>query len=255
MRDGAAELDFHAALWLLERRSDLGPVIELLRGLYGIVEDWHARRLLRNLEKKEKVEIRKTGRRNSYRAASPFVLDDVVAVKRERQAAGWDGRWCLLTYDLPRSAGPLRKRLIRSMRRVGMGRLNESTWASPYDWSEWVRAEVSGDGGVGHVDWIRDAEVDFHRPLDGAIGHMWPLGDVAARYRNLQSRAAALAGSSLNAARRGEALRLVQEWARVEAADPMLPRELLPGDWPAEDVRDSLQALRRAVSQSLAAGV
>jgi len=244
--------DFHMALWMLARRSDLGPAIELLRTLYDVVDDWAARRFLRKLEQERKVEISRAGRQNFYRAIAPVSVDDIVAAKKERQDAGWGGRWCLVTYDLPQDAAGMRKRLIRSMRRVGMGRLNQSTWVSPYDWSETVSAEASARGGATYLDWIRDGDLALHCPVAEAVHRMWPLKRLSGRYREIAKRARALAESSLGRAGLRNALRTVRSWAVIEAEDPMLPAELLPSDWPSADVRDAVLALRRRVSQTMA---
>lgn len=236
---------------MLQRRSDLGPVIELLRALYGIIDDWTARYFMRKLEEQEKVRVSRAGRRNLYQPAGPLVAEEVVLEKKRRQAAGWDGRWCLVTYDLPQEAKGARRMLIRSMRRAGMGELTQSTWISPYDWSEELSADASTYEAAAYLNWALSADVVFHdSPVDAASG-IWPLAELADRYRQLRERARSTSDSDLAQPALGNALRIAKDWMAVELDDPMLPGELLPADWPAAETRSAIQQLRRRVADAL----
>ncbi|MFO7900611.1 MAG: PaaX family transcriptional regulator C-terminal domain-containing protein [Planctomycetota bacterium] len=251
VRSGASELDFQMAVWMLERRSDLGPVIELLRALYGIIDDWTARYFMRKLEEQQKVRVWRVGRRNLYRPAGPLVADEVVLEKKRRQGAGWDGRWCLVTYDLPQQATTMRRRLIRSMRQVGLGELTQSTWISPYDWSAQVSADAETYQAAEHLNWALGAHVILHGSPAEAVRDMWPLAELADRYRQLRERARSTPKSDLGQPALGNALRIAKDWMAVELDDPMLPAQLLPTDWPAAEARSAIEELRRRVADAL----
>jgi DNA-binding transcriptional regulator PaaX len=50
----------------------------------------------------------------------------------------WDGRWRIVTFDVPERRRGVRGRLREMMKSVGFVRLQESVWVYPYDCEEFI---------------------------------------------------------------------------------------------------------------------
>ena len=50
----------------------------------------------------------------------------------------WDGRWRIVTFDIPERRRGIRARLREMMKSIGFVRLQESVWVYPYDCEEFI---------------------------------------------------------------------------------------------------------------------
>ena len=50
----------------------------------------------------------------------------------------WDGRWRIVTFDIPERRRSVRARLREMMKSIGFVRLQESVWVYPYDCEEFI---------------------------------------------------------------------------------------------------------------------
>lgn len=79
----------------------------------------------------------------------------------------------------------------------------------------------------------------------------WPLDDVAKDYRAVLARYGALAGERFGGAEAlALRLRLVDDYRSAALADPRLPRDALPRDWPAEAARGLFVRLYLALTEA-----
>lgn len=93
------------------------------------------------------------------------------------------------------------------------------------------------------------------RNLPGFAAQHWPLDDVAGNYRRFIARfeqlvaetsVEALAGQDALALR----LRLVDQYRHAVLADPRLPVEALPENWPAQSAREIFRQIYLALSNA-----
>ena len=80
------------------------------------------------------------------------------------------------------------------------------------------------------------------RPLRDIVDQCWRLGEVAAEYQDFVEAfrpvARAMRGSSIEPDQCFVVRTLLMhEFRRVQLRDPLLPRQLLPADWPGETAR------------------
>lgn len=174
-------------------------------------------------------------------------LDDAAARIYRTRAAAWDGHWHLLVVTPP-AGRPARERLRAGLGFLGYAPLAEDTWLSPRPAPELAdlleRAAVRADRftarhGGDSLDLVRRA---------------WDLDGLAAAYRRWTGQARRLLDGAGPAASAEESFavrsRLVHEWRKFLFADPGLPRELLPADWPG----DAAAALFDQAAATLAPG-
>jgi DNA-binding transcriptional regulator PaaX len=180
---------------------------------------------------------------------------DTVARKRDWSTKPWDGRWHLLTYDVPTTQNSLRRRLRRFLHEAGFGLLCASSWVSPYDWGESLEEMFQ------HADkGISACYVDASRVLSlggetaPRLPARWHIERSAGRYRRITKLCRAATASTTSAAARARArtcLSTMREMEHIEAEDPMLPRELLPQSWPRPAALNALEKLTGALRRDL----
>lgn len=178
------------------------------------------------------------------------IRDERLLARQRRQARSraavtvpWDGRsWTVAVVVAPARRPPDRRALVR--RRLGEARLaelREGVWLRPDnlgseviddDHLVWMRAEPEGDpGALAARLWDLASWVDESRDLIGAMDELLP--DL--RRQDQRVLAAGFVTSA-------DVLRHLQ-------ADPLLPPELLPPDWPGPALRaryDEYDAAYRA---------
>lgn len=153
-----------------------------------------------------------------------------------RSDRSWDGRWHLAMLDLPRDRTS-RQRLRADLAFLGYAPLTDEVWVSP-----WVRhglTEVVVAAGAR----LTSAQTDCFDPPQTPQS-AWDLEGLAAAYVDWLGTAANTVAD--HSARHGDPdeadfaarFHLVHEWRKFLFADPGLPDDLLPEDWPGRRAAD-----------------
>ncbi len=165
-------------------------------------------------------------------------LDEAADRIYRRTVKDWDGTWHLLFVTPPddRSA---RTRLRADLGFVGYAELTDNVWVSPF-----VRTELAFVLGRAGARARSARATDFDPPPVEA----WDLGALRTAYEDWLNTASDRVGRQLTAhhdedqgafAARFE---LVHEWRKFLFADPGLPEQLLPADWPGRAAADLFAA-------------
>jgi len=143
----------------------------------------------------------------------------------------WDGFWRVVMFDIPEAKRKERDGLRRRLMKLGFGRLQDSTYLSPYDWDESV---------FGRPVLFLEAKQKHLGDPKKLADKIWHLEKIANGYRQVIDRLTTRFGIK-DAKKRDEFLRKTnQEFLAVFLTDPVLPPELLPADWPAAKCRKFL---------------
>jgi phenylacetic acid degradation operon negative regulatory protein len=170
-----------------------------------------------------------TGPGYSLTAKATRRLDD-AAVRIYRTDQGeWDGRWHLLVVTAPHDR-TARARLAASLRFLGYGPLDGSTWVAPR------RAD--------EIDALLDEAAtpaeQFYAEHTGdslsLVERAWDLKELALDYQRFIEDLAPIVENAGDGATEEQAFaarsRLVHAWRAFLFTDPALPVSLLPPDWP-----------------------
>jgi phenylacetic acid degradation operon negative regulatory protein len=157
----------------------------------------------------------------------------------------WDGSWTLLGFSLPESWQRQRHDLRSQLTWAGFGSLQGGLWIAP--------GQVTVDGivadlGLGaHVRVFR-ARADELTDIGQLVNDAYDLSHLAAGYRAFLERwgggGAPFADDPLAAH-----LSMVTEWLRIIRADPRLPVQHLPEDWPAVPAQQTFHRIEAALDQ------
>ena len=184
----------------------------------------------------------------AYALAGPFLA------RRERQDASrsgstrpWTGAWELAIVEADRRSAPDRSALRSAMRVRRLAELREGVWVRPDNLdpdrlpTALAVIEAPCLSMTGRPRASADALVELW-DLDGwAAGARALEADLSRHHARLPERAELAPGFVLSAA----VLRHLQ-------ADPLLPDELLPADWPGASLRSAYEAYDEAFKASWA---
>ena len=158
----------------------------------------------------------------------------------------WDGYWTLLGFSLPESWQRQRHELRSQLTWAGFGPLFNGLWVAP------GRVEVTRL--VASLGLESRVKAFYAQAVPGTdiakmVQENWDLDAVASRYHGFLSR---WQDPDLPSRRRDPLavqLLLGSDWLQVIRADPRLPAEHLPADWPAAKAESLFVELDKTVAQ------
>ncbi len=171
-----------------------------------------------------------------YRATPRAIrrLDEAAERIYRRTDREWDGSWHLVFVQQP-AGRAARTRLRADLGFVGYAELADGVWVSPFARNELASVlEVAGAQ-------ARTARADRFDPDPTAA---WDLVGLRTAYDHWIATADDLIGQHTEAhtdpdeAAFAARFHLVHEWRKFLFADPGLPAQLLPADWPGREAAD-----------------
>ena len=240
---------------ILQRHSGSRHLAYLI-GLIGWeIAELDLRHILRYFIRRGTISKRQTQAGTTYKLSEAWSADNLVQLKMRKSREAWQNTWSVFTYDVPCSRDTLRRRLARSLRRMGFALMSRSSWVSPYDWEDTLDSMTRESGGEGVFSYVRSAEVSA---LGGYAGNypceLWDLKKVATRYERIAAQCAAVSRGTANERQRVRARALLEITKALVAAqklDPMLPERLMPEEWPGRRAEEAVQALQRDVRREV----
>lgn len=217
-----------------------------LMGAFGLTE-----RLVRTaaarLAAEDWLTTRRSGRLSEYRLSPAGRRRFTEATRRiyAGPAAAWDGRWTLVL--MPGLDTPRRRRIREALAWEGFGELDPGLLAHPTLTPADAREHLAAHGlrDVPAIFEARAGEPGAERRL---LERGWDLGELAARYRRFIARFAPMRAALARRAALPPAAfvvrtLLIHEYRRIHLRDPLLPRALLPRDWPGAAAYELSRAL------------
>ena len=167
----------------------------------------------------------------------------------------WNGIWYVLAYDVPEKERPYREALRGFLKRLRMGRLQDSFWVSPWD----IRAEYADlieAGGVDEYAIMLEAQTVLGQGPEAIVRHAWAFDRLEAAHKWFLEACAAqflrVRGGHLP---QTELLTLAREeltaYRAVMNDDPLLPRVLWPAGYRGPEVYAVHREFQRAVARHL----
>jgi phenylacetic acid degradation operon negative regulatory protein len=182
------------------------------------------------------VEARRHGKLSEYRLSKTGRERFADATMRiyGGPSANWTGRWTLVVLPAMRAAD--RQRLRRELVWWGFGELSNGVFAHPEAQANEVALRTSAPPLPANT-LIFDANLADHLAPGALVGLGWDLADLGKRYRRFVQRFERALGALRRMPIEPEAafiLRtlLIHEYRRLHLRDPLLPKSLLPANWP-----------------------
>lgn len=173
-------------------------------------------------------------------------------------AREWDGKWRLITFDLPKEAGQARVRFWRWLTANRIGRLQGSVWISA-EAVPGIEEAAAENGFEPSAVLVFSGELSGGHSARAVAAQAWDFGtinDAHHRYREFAERSVrSLRGTSGT----GESVRrMLREdrrlWWLAVKRDPLLPEALHPKGYAGPRAWQAREALFNAISAHLLAG-
>jgi phenylacetic acid degradation operon negative regulatory protein len=181
---------------------------------------------------------------SSYRLAAPRLLERQSRqdFSRKRPRYGWDGRWWRMAVVVAERRSPEDRAALRTALLGGRyAELREGVWTRPDNLPgdrpdapgcEWIKGEFAEPAEMAATLWDLDGWATRARELEEAVAEWTP---------RLDEEGVDVLGPTFVVS--ADVLRHLQ-------ADPLLPRELLPRDWPGESLRKAYDAFDSAFKRT-----
>jgi phenylacetic acid degradation operon negative regulatory protein len=189
---------------------------------------------------------------DGLRALSTMGSRAVRAHAQDTARDTWDGHWHLVAFAIPEARRTARDALRDHLGLLGGAPIHNGLYVSPHAWHKDVLAAAGDLGVVEHVTLAHSDELVVGGESDpvAVAARLWPLTDLAGRYRAFLDRWSAVPDRLATMQRQHEqlpdtaflpgALAMALAYRSCFDADPLLPAELLPQPWPGRVARDLL---------------
>jgi len=148
---------------------------------------------------------------------------------RQLSQKPWDGFWTVVSFDIPEKLKGRRGSLRLKLQSLGMARLQESLYLTPFDFGQDLQEFISVHDLSEFVDVFKARHIFGSNPKELAW-RVWQLEKLEISYNEFLS--------SLNLNSKNKKLMKPEERTKYQVHfeeilldDPLLPKELLPRDW------------------------
>jgi len=139
----------------------------------------------------------------------------------------WDGKWRVISYEIPESKREIRDRLRRQMQGWGLGPWHRSFWLTPHPIIENLRQLIEGKEEEKYFQAFESNHVFGDREL--LIEKVWEKSKLDKNYRELFKKWHDILSKE------GEKIdklkKVIIEYLSILKIDPGLPKELIGQNW------------------------
>lgn len=146
----------------------------------------------------------------------------------------WDGRWRILSYEIPEKKRELRDKLRREVAGWGLGPWHRSFWLTPHPIIDNLRSLISQKEEEQYVQAFESEHVFGDREI--LIEKVWQKSKLDKRYRELfkewhQVLSSNPEGSNQTDVKVEKFKTIVDKYVGILRDDPGLPTELIGANW------------------------
>ena len=181
----------------------------------------------------------------------------LLAYAQDAAGRGWDRRWRLVSFAIPEARRSARDEFRDHLLALGGAVLQPGVYVSPHPWEADIRAEAARLGISENVVTASTDDLDVGGEVDprAIVARLWPIDELARRYRDFIDTYRGVPDQLVAMRRRGElisehdflagVLHLAIRFNSCFESDPLLPPELLPRPWPGREAREVLARCRK----------
>lgn len=218
----------------------IGSLTKLM-GEFGLSEP-AVRAAISRMLRQGWLDSRKVGNRSYYSmsARGKNRLEEAAARIYKVGESDWDGRWCIVSYNIPEERRALRDQLRKDLSWMGFGMLTTSTWISPNNLSDYVKELTESYDIKDHVEMFYADHLGWSDPKE-LVKKCWNLDEINDAYKSFIDVYRPQFEQMADDLRQNkdvadsycfvEKTKLVHEYRKFLFIDPDLPQELVPELW------------------------
>lgn len=180
-----------------------------------------------------------------------------LAYGQDAAGRGWDRQWRLVAFAVPEDRRAARDAFRDHLLDLGGAAIQGGLYVSAHNWLKDAKDEAARLGLVELVTTATTDELEIggRRDPREMARHLWPIDDLAERYRRFVQQYESVPERLQEMRRRKErlpdaaflpgALTMAVAYQSCFEDDPLLPPELLPRPWPGKTARDLLMESRK----------
>lgn len=139
----------------------------------------------------------------------------------------WDGKWRILSYEIPEQKREIRDRLRREVSGWGLGPWHRSFWITPHPIIPDLRALVEDKEEEEYIQAFESDHVFGDRAT--LIEKVWGISELQKKYRSLFKTWHDTLAANIDNVHKMQ--RVVGEYINILRVDPGLPPQLLGSNW------------------------
>ncbi len=218
----------------------IGSLTRLL-GEFGLSEQ-AIRAAISRMSRQGWLESHKVGNRSYYSVSERGQkrLAEAAARIYKVETDVWDGRWCIVSYNIPEERRILRDQLRKELAWMGFGMLTTSTWISPNNLSDRVKEITETYDITEHVEIFTATHLGWSNPKQ-LVQKCWNIDSINAAYKEFIDEYRPKYEELAAKVAKGEDVpdshcfvektKLVHQYRKFLFIDPDLPQELQPEVW------------------------
>ena len=154
---------------------------------------------------------------------------------RSDTSRSWDKKWRMAIYEMTEKHRYSRDKLRGILGKFGFSMLMRSAYVSPFDVAEGLKTKLSEENLMENIliFTVESTQLGDHRQI---AKRAFGLEQIKDGYLAIARRLQFVRGQQIPDKRLRGLKRLKSDILELVAADPHLPAELLPADWPFERV-------------------
>ena len=201
---------------------------EQIQTIVDLTFNEKTRGTLSGLIREGSVEKISTDDSNVYRLTNKGFYEIILAFPFFRFLKDdWDGKWRILSYEIPEKKRELRDRLRREVAGWGLGPWHRSFWITPHPIVPNLRELISQKEEEQFVQAFESEHVFGDREI--LIEKVWQKSQLDKQYRELFKKWHEILSSSQE---KNDKMKIViDQYIGLLRVDPGLPRELLGESW------------------------
>ncbi len=216
-----------------------------------------ARLSLSRMARKGYFYTRKKGRSSYYFLTEQGFATISLAEGRSvfrRDTKTWDGKFRLISYEIPESRRDDRQKLTEALRCAGLGRAAAGLWAGAFDFPQDLRNLLDSPT---YQELITEYQATLTSDKRAFARRIWNLSEISkqlttfiVQYKTEMSDFRQ-GNTPMGEAKDSDCFRryfvLLKDFIQVMTNIPPIPQELLGADWPAQEAHDVFVEYRKAV--------
>ena len=139
----------------------------------------------------------------------------------------WDGKWRIISYEIPETKREIRDRLRRQMQGWGLGPWHRSFWLTPHPIIEDLRRLIQGKEEEKYFQAFESQHVFGNREI--LIEKVWEKSNLDKSYREIFKKWHEILSSQEGKIEKLE--KVIGQYVEILKIDPGLPKELIGENW------------------------